>query len=357
MNRAKTIEDFGITIGTLPKGARNAITDVPGVLVGHETIDTPSHKTGVTVILPGTPNPFLHKQTAAVHVLNGFGKTVGLMQMKELGTLESPIALTNTLNVGLVQDGLIDYVLAQCEKESFYPQSINTLVGECNDGELNDIRHRAIGQKEVLSALQKAGEDFVQGDVGAGKGTICYGWKGGIGSASRLIEIDKKTYTLGVLVQSNYGNSQDLAINGQSIIGHQKKVLGQTPGEEAQEGIDRGSIMMVLATDLPVDSRQLERIIKRMSVGMARLGSYIGHGSGEVMLGFTTANPVQHQESREVLGVKTLREGLLNHAFRAAGECCEEAIVKSMLLAGAVTGHQGKKVPSLGEFLTAYPLN
>ncbi len=339
------LSPFGITVGTLPQGPLGLITDVPGVLVGHQTINSSDHKTGVTVILPGPKNPFLYKHTAAAYVLNGFGKSTGLMQMEELGTLESPIALTNTLNVGLVQDGLVEYTIDRCKQDGYALQSFNPVVLECNDSQLNDIQKRAVTQDHVLKALQKASPVFELGDVGAGTGTVCYGFKGGIGSASRQIVVGQKTYTLGVLVQSNYGQSQDLRINGKGVL-----VSGQSRAEE-----DKGSIIMVLATDLPLDHRQLKRVIKRMSVGMARLGSYIGHGSGEVMVGFTTANTFYHLETREILSFMMVNEPALNKAFRAAGECCEEAILSSMLMAGEVTGYKGKKVLSLADFLTATP--
>lgn len=346
MAARRFLKDFGIQVGSLPSGPLGLITDVPGVVIAHETIDTMEHKTGVTVLLPSGENPFLVKHMAAAYVLNGFGKSTGLMQIEELGILESPIALTNTLNVGLVQDGLVQYTIDRCKGDGYTVQSFNPVVLECNDSQLNYIQERAVAQSHVLSAIEKASSDFELGDVGAGKGTICYGWKGGIGSASRQITLDEKTYTLGVLVQSNYGNSADLRINGRPV----------PPPDQVEMPEDKGSIIMVLATDLPVDYRQLKRIIKRMSVGMARLGSYIGHGSGEVMVGFTTANRVHHVEEKEVLAFQMLNESAINKAFRAAGECCEEAILSSMLCADEVTGYRGKKILSLADYLFAHPV-
>ncbi|NLB91565.1 MAG: P1 family peptidase [Clostridiales bacterium] len=343
MATIRSISDFGLSIGTLPSGPLRRISDVPGVTVGHETIDTPIHKTGVTVILPGEGTPFLQKYIAACYVLNGFGKTTGLAQIEELGTLETPIALTNTLNVGLVQDGLIEYVIAQCAQEHYTPSSINAVVGECNDARLNQITRRAVTKEHVFSAIRRREKAFMMGDVGAGKGTLCYGWKGGIGSASRKITIGGKTYTLGVLVQSNYGHPDDLQLLG-------RKIPPPDP-ITSQPSQDKGSIMMVLATDLPVDARQLQRILKRMSVGMARLGSYIGHGSGEIMIGFTTANPIAHISQKDLFPFSFLREDLLDIAFRAAGESCEEAIVTSMLCADGVVGYQGVLAQSLGSYL------
>ena len=210
----KRINEYGITVGSLPRGQRNKITDVEGVQVGHCTIDNGENKTGVTVILPGPGNLFTDKMPAASFVWNGFGKTAGLLQVDELGTLETPIALTNTLNVGLVHDALVEYTLEQCEKDGVEMRSLNPVVGECNDSRINRIGHRAVGKKEVFAAIENASLDFDEGDVGAGKGTICHGLKGGIGSASRRILLDGKSYTLGVLVQSNHGKLEDLTVDG-----------------------------------------------------------------------------------------------------------------------------------------------
>lgn len=324
----------------LPKGPRNLITDVEGVKVGHCTIAHGDHQTGVTVIHPSSKNPFVHKLTAASFVLNGFGKTQGLVQIDELGTLETPIALTNTLNVGLVHDALVQYMIDRCEEEKEAPvRSINPVVCECNDAYLNDIRKRAVGYPQVMEAIENASESFALGAVGAGRGTICYGFKGGIGSASRLMKIGDETYTMGILVQSNYGSREDLRLPG----------LKEARRIESTE--DKGSIIMIIATDLPLSERQLKRVIKRASVGMARLGSYIGHGSGEVMVGFTTADP--HENEGSFRTQRMLREDLMNIPFRAVGECCEEAIIRSMMEAETVVGYEGHKVESIREYLDA----
>ena len=186
----------GLKVGSLPAGPRNQITDVPGVTVGHCTVDTDTHKTGVTVLFPCAENPFVHKLPAAAFVLNGYGKSAGLVQIQELGTLESPIALTNTLNVGKVHDALVGYLVERCEAEGVELRSVNPVVCECNDSTLNDICHRAVEESHVRAAMEQAGADFDEGDVGAGKGMVCHDLKGGIGSASRLMEVDGKTYTL-----------------------------------------------------------------------------------------------------------------------------------------------------------------
>ena len=328
-------------IGRMEPGAHNRITDVPGVKVGHCTVDNERHKTGVTVVLPCPDDIFQNKLVAACHVLNGFGKTAGLMQIQELGTLESPIALTNTLNVGLVHDALVEHLCQQAEKNGYAIRSVNPVVCECNDASLNDIRHRAIGQKEVFEAIETAGVEFAMGDVGAGKGMTCHDLKGGIGSASRVFEIGGELYTLGLLVLTNHGSLKDLTIGGKNIgMDIERHIREDTP--------DEGSCIMILATDLPVTSRQLGRIIRRCSVGLARLGSYIGHGSGEVMIGFSTANRIPAQG--DVLDIRSIHESQMDKAFRAAAEATEEAVVQSMLHAGTVTGYTGKVRRSLTEF-------
>ena len=323
-------------IGEMKHGPRNLITDVPGVKVGHCTVDRGENHTGVTVVIPCPENPYTHKLTAASFVLNGFGKTAGLLQIDELGTLETPIALTNTLNVGLVHDAVVGYMIERSAREGITVRSVNPVVCECNDGGINCIQKRAVGEKEVLQAIENASEEFAQGAVGAGRGTVCYGLKGGIGSSSRTMEIDGHTYTLGVLVQSNYGASRDLR-------------LTEIP-QNIQE-TDQGSIILIVATDLPLSSRQLKRVIKRTSVGMARLGSYIGHGSGEVMVGFTTARPTVI--SPHVYAYPVLEESQLNAAFRAAGEAAEEAIIHSMLYADEDRTLDGKQIGSLRKLLMA----
>ena len=307
-----------LNIGRMPHGPRNSIADVSGVRVGHCTVDDERHKTGVTVILPCEDDIFRNKMPAAYHVLNGFGKTTGLMQIGELGTLETPIALTNTLNVGLVHDAMVEYMCRQGERRGYPVLSVNPVVCECNDASLNDIRHRAVGQAEVFAAIAAASADFAQGDVGAGKGMTCHDLKGGIGSSSRLVEIGGENV-------------------GKAI---EQRIREDTP--------DEGSCIMIVGTDLPVTSRQLGRIIRRCSVGLARLGSYIGHGSGEVMVGFSTANRIPAQG--DCLNFRCIHESHMDDAFRAVAEATEEAVLRSMLEAHPVTGFTGKVRRSLGEF-------
>jgi len=366
----KRIRDFGITVGTMSAGALNKITDVAGVRVGHATIRMEAHKTGVTIILPCEDNPFVRKPVAAAFVHNGFGKTTGLPQIDELGTIETPVALTNTLNVGLVHDAIVDYMVRRCENEGVPIRSVNPVVGECNDSSLNRITERVVTAEQVREAFANACVNFEEGDVGAGTGTVCYGLKGGIGSASRQIQIEDKAYTLGVLVQSNYGSTKDFLLNetrytqpmGRQILAALEDTDRYPAFEEAKT--DQGSIIMVVATDLLVNERQLKRIIRRCGVGLARLGSFTGHGSGEIMLGFTTANaipvitPEPHGEvcppynpAPALQNQTILREELLDDAFRAAAEATEEAVLNSMVCAHTVTGLNGKIYYSLSEFL------
>ena len=303
--------------------------------MGHCTVDDEKCHTGVTVVLPPPANPFLQKLTAASQVFNGYGKTLGLVQVDELGALETPIALTNTLNVGKVHDALVSYMIELCAGDGVSLTSVNPVVCECNDSRLSDIARRPIGEKEVRAAIASASADFAQGAVGAGRGTTCYGMKGGIGSSSRRLEIDGKIFTLGVLVQSNYGASADF----------RAACLPEGLAES-----DQGSIILILATDLPLSARQLKRVLRRTSVGMARLGSYIGHGSGEIAVGFTTAPLEARGDS--FLSQTVLREDKMNVPFRAAGECAEEAILQSMWHAEPDTARDGSRIPSLREYLT-----
>ena len=329
--------DYGLMIGKMPAGEHNRITDVPGVTVGHTTLTDNGLNTGVTVIMPCRENPFSCKLTAACHVLNGFGKTAGLMQIEELGTLETPIALTNTLNVGLVHDAVVEYMLSRCEKEGINLRSVNPVVCECNDASLNHIASRAVRQEHVLKAIEQAKPDFAQGAVGAGRGMTCHGLKGGIGSASRKVMVDEKEYILGVLVLSNHGRLGDLTIEGQR--------KGEMIQKQLQEDMpDKGSCIVVMATNLPLNDRQIRRVVRRAGVGLARIGSYIGHGSGEVFLGFTTANRVPMESEKKVLHMDVLVEEEMDQVFRAMAESTEEAVLNSMLEAESVTSGDGKTI-------------
>lgn len=350
----KRIRDYGYQIGHCKIGPKNKITDVPGVRVGHATVDQGEQHTGVTVIVPGEENPFLKKYLAAAYVHNGFGKTCGLVQVQELGTIETPIALTNTLNVGKIADAMVSFMIQETEKDGESVYSINPVVGECNDSRINTIQNRVLGEKELYQAIKEADRDFPEGAVGAGTGTICYGLKGGIGSASRCLTLDGKTYTIGVLVQSNFGATRDLKVNGKAAGEKILEIMQKESlpdGKSGSSAEDRGSIMTVLATDLPVSERQLYRIIRRCGVGIARTGAYTGHGSGEIMIGFTTANRVDTKSSREVQACFRMKEEKINEAFEAAAEAVEEAILNSMATAEEKRGLDGARYRSLAEFL------
>lgn len=338
--------DLGLRVGSLPTGPRNKLTDVAGVTVGHCTIDTGEYRTGVTAILPCPENPFYHKLPAASFVLNGFGKSQGLVQIDELGQVESPIFLTGTLNVGKVHDGAVSWLLEQCQRDGAPARSVNPVVCECNDGTLSNIAGRPVEGRHVYSAIEHACADFDEGDAGAGKGMICHDLKGGIGSASRLLAVGGRTFTLGVLALTNHGSLSDLTVGGRHIgpALADKLRAGHTP--------DVGSCILVMATDLPLDSRQIGRVLRRGSVGLARLGSYIGHGSGEVFVGFSTANPYDPRDGAPLRPGVLFREDDMDLPFRAMAECAEEAVLNSMVCARAVTGYDGRTVPALTDLWT-----
>lgn len=352
----KRIRDYGIIIGKLPTGRLNKISDVSNVRVGHSTICTPEHQTGVTIIMPSLNNIFLNKLVSAAYVVNGYGKSQGLIQIDELGTLESPIALTNTLNIGKVHDALAGYLCNICEQDGTSLTSANPIVCECNDSSLNKISERVVSDEHVLHAITSATEDFEEGAVGGGRGMSCYGWKGGIGSSSRIISLDGIDYCIGVLVQSNHGKTEDFIINGKhptsAILQKSEKTTEKS--HAARDNIElkpalptyddapeKGSIIVIVATDLPVSSRQLQRIVKRSEIGIIRTGSYIGHGSGEIAIGFSTANVIKEGDSNSILPIRILNEAKIDLAFRAVAEATEEAILNSMVTAETVKGYNG----------------
>lgn len=346
MVKQKKIEDYGVKVGNFPKGKLNKITDVKGVKVGHCTIDTKENKTGVTVIFPREDNIYMNKLVAASYVLNGYGKTLGLVQIEELGTLESIITLTNTLNIGLVQDAVVEYMIDECNKDSFKLKTINPVICECNDGYLNNIQVRAVHKEHVFKAIKNASEDFSEGDIGAGKGMSCYQLKGGIGSSSRIVTIGERTYTVGALVLSNYGLLKDLIIDGENIG---RKISNEL---DTESDTDNGSIISIIATDIPLSSRQLKRVCKRVGVGLSRIGSFIGHRSGEVTIAFSTANTIKHKEKKEIVNMKLLNEDKIDIVFRAVAECEEEAVLNSMVTAEKVVGVGGKSRETLKKYLS-----
>ncbi|MGB6409079.1 MAG: P1 family peptidase, partial [Planococcus donghaensis] len=296
MKNQKRIRDYGVEIGVLKTGKLNAITDVAGVTVGQVTLSRGNMQTGVTVIKPHQGDLFHEKLIASSHVINGFGKTMGTIQLAELGVLETPIVLTNTLNVGTAANAVIEYMLEKNEDIGRTTGTVNPVVGECNDMFLNDVRGRFVKEEHVRRALDETSEEFEEGAVGAGRGMLCYSLKGGIGSASRMVELTNGNYTVGVLVLSNFGMLSDLTVGGNPIGKKLKKQILQSLKEQ-----DKGSVMVVVATDLPVSERQLNRILKRSVTGLSRTGSIITNGSGEIVLGFSTANKIPHTKPQHTL--------------------------------------------------------
>lgn len=342
MNFKKRISDYGVKTGVLPKGPRNTITDVPGVKVGHSTLSASAVQTGVTAVLPHGGNMFADKVLAAAHVINGFGKSAGLIQIDELGTLETPIVLTNTFAVGAASEALVSYMLEQNADIGRETGTVNPVVFECNDGFLNDIRSFSIRGEHVLEAIVSASPDFEEGAAGAGRGMSCYQLKGGIGSASRVIAFEGCSYTLGVLVLTNYGLMGQLRIEGR-LVGPEIFQIAPPPDED-------GSVIVIIATDMPLTERQLGRLARRAPVGLTRTGAFISSGSGEIALAFTTANRVKHHEPAPIVNFSVLNENCINLVFQGVTEAVEEAVLNSMVTAEPVTGRDGNSRRSLAEF-------
>ena len=333
----------GIRVGKLPCGPLDKISDVPGVTVGHCTLADGEVQTGVTALLPHQGDIFHDKVMAASHVINGFGKTTGLVQIDELGTLETPILFTNTLSVGTVETALVKYMLDKNPDICETTGSVNPVVCECNDSGLNDIRGLHVTEENVRAALADCRADFAESAVGAGRGMRCHGLKGGIGSASRVVELDGKQYTIGALVLSNHAVFDDLVVAGTPI---QSLLDAHIPPHE-----DKGSIITVLATDIPLSERQLRRLCHRALVGLSRTGSFCGNGSGEIVIAFTTANRVPHYSEKAILPMGMLHDDAINPLFRAVAECVEESVLSSLLHAETVTGYHGRTVRCLSDLL------
>jgi D-aminopeptidase len=367
--------DIGLVVGVFQPGANNAITDVDGVRVGQTTvIRGDSVRTGVTAILPHGGNTFLSRVPAAIYVGNGFGKLLGVTQVRELGEIETPILLTCTLCVWKAADAMVGWLLARDDMQGV--RSINPVVGETNDGTLNDIRIRPIEPEDVVSALESAKPGPVEeGAVGAGAGTIAFGWKGGIGTSSRVLPESLGGYTVGVLVQTNFGGI--LSMNGAPVgrelgqyafKGQVEAAAGASGAGTASSGKARpgtggpagaasydpksdkqewGSCMMVVATDAPLSDRNLERIAKRAVMGLARTGSYASNGSGDYVIAFSTANGVRRVTTPGVHTVEDLNNESMSGLFEATVEATEEAIYNSLLKAVTVTsnGHTVQALP------------
>lgn len=333
----KRFRDYGFKVGFLPCGKKNSIADVFGVKVGHlSKILGKDIRTGITVVDPGIKNLFRKKIPAAVYVGNGFGKLTGVTQIEELGTLETPIALTNTLAVGPVMRGVVDWVIKN--SPDIKPiETINVVVGETNDGWLNNIHKNSISAGDVFKAFKNLSADFALGCVGAGVGTRLFSWKGGIGSSSRLIKIRGKEYVLGVLVQTNFGGA--LNILGIPV----GKILGETDFNSFIKTGD-GSCMIVLATDAPLSARQLKRIAKRTMLGLAKVGSVMAHGSGDYAIAFSTN---RSGIEGEVGLSKCLPDSCLTQFFLGTVEAVEESVYDALFVAKTTTGRAGNILKSI----------
>jgi len=340
----KRVRELGISPGILSVGKWNALTDVQGVKVGHVTlIEGKDIRTGVTAILPHDGNLFQDKVPAGLVVGNGFGKLMGSTQAEELGEIETPIVLTNTLAVPRAAEALIDWTLAQKGNEDV--RSVNPVVGETNDGVLNNIRRMAVTKEHAMHALEQASSGPVaEGCVGAGTGTVCFGWKGGIGTSSRLLPKKLGEYTVGVLVQTNFGGV--LQMDGIPV----GKRLGQYYlKEQLDEGSADGSVMIVLATDAPLSDRNLKRLAQRGLAGLARTGASMSNGSGDYVIAFSTAEEVRRTPKRrgKVSVYPDMPNDLMSPLFQAAIEATEEAIYNSLCMAETMTGYRGAKVAAL----------
>jgi D-aminopeptidase len=334
---------LGIVIGILPTGQRNAITDVDGVRVGHRSIiKRDDVRTGVTAILPHGGNLFQSKVPAAVYVANGFGKFVGSTQVAELGVLETPIILTNTLSTFAAADAVVAWSLRQTGNEDV--RSVNPVVGECNDGYLNDIRGQHVQSADVVQAIDDAKSGAVdEGCVGAGVGTRCLGWKGGIGTSSRKLPTSLGGYTVGVLVQTNFDGQ--LTVAGVPV----GRELGRFFMKDAVGGQEHVSCVVIVPRYAPLDARQLNRLAKRATLSLGAVGSPITHGSGDYVLAFSTDEGLRQRfvGSDAVEKIAVMRDDRLSPLFQAVREATEEAIVNSMLKATTTTGHKGHRVEAI----------
>lgn len=331
----------------LPTGERNAITDVDGVYVGHTTLIAGDGglragrgpiRTGVTAIRPHAGNIFREKVSAAVYTINGYGKATGFEQVRHLGVIETPICLTSTLNVGKVWDAIVSYSIRENPDIGIQTGTVNPIVGECNDNYLNDGQGRHIQESHVLQAIDRASDRVEEGCVGAGTGTTCYGFKGGIGTASR--QVLEGQYTIGVLMQTNFGRTSELQMLGVPV--------GQYFVDNPSHKTD-GSVMMVIATDAPMTSRQLERLAKRSAFGLGRTGTVCHNGSGDFVIAFSTQNRRIHGSTNIANRISLIdeeatvagRSTVIDELFRAVVECVEESVYNALIAAHTVTGRDG----------------
>lgn len=340
--------ELGLEFGDLPTGLHNAITDVPGVQVGHCTVTEGEGKsefgkgplrTGVTAIVPTSPSDIIsQKMQAAAHVINGFGKSVGLLQVDEMGLIETPILITSTLNVGKVADGLLEYLIVD---EGLEWPSINPIVMECNDFFLSEALGRHLGGEHVARAMLAAsGGPVAEGAVGGGTGTSAYGYKGGVGTSSRAIECEGESFTLGALVVTNMGGRADLTIKGVRVGKKLKdeKAVVKDPG---------GSIIMVIATDAPLSETQLRRVAARATHGLARTGSYSADNSGDIVLAFSTTRRIPIAPGSATFELRELANIHINSFFAAAADAIEESILNAMFMAETTIGRDGNRLRAL----------
>ena len=378
------VKDLGITIGRYASGEMNAITDVQGVKVGHVTIHEGEGalqagqgpvRTGVTVIIP-REDVWHHKVPAGAFVLNGTGEMTGLAWVAESGFLEYPIALTNTLNVPRVADGVMSWMIQRYPDIGITDDTLTPVVAECDDSRLNDSQGRHVSPEDVIHALETATIGPVpEGSVGAGTGMVSYQFKGGIGTASRVLPSEEGGYRVGVLVNANHGRRHELTIEGVPVgkiyntdlstvsrKAHEESIvtaLGELPGEILQRRQDSGSIIIIIATDAPLDARQLSRLSRRATIGLARTGSISHHGSGDFVLAFSTGNVIPHYPEHRTFFMAHLADTHINPLFQAAVEATEEAILNALLQATTVTGRDGRRfeaisVERLRSILNAY---
>jgi D-aminopeptidase len=328
-------------IGSLEAGSANRISDVPGVTVGHATLADGPVQTGVTAIRFHGGDHFRDKLPAASAVFNGFGKSIGLMQVDELGQVETPVLLTNTLSVGVAATALVRRAIAENPEIGRRTSTVNPVVFECNDGFLNDIQALRLDEADALAALDGCAVDFARGAVGAGRGMSAFGLKGGIGTASRRLRLDGADLTLGALVLANFGRLADLTI-GADQAGRRLAAADMHAAPP-----ERGSVIVVLATDAPLGDRQLRRVAMRAVVGLVRTGSHLGHGSGDVALAVSTAEPIAHGERRDVVTRRMLNETRIDAVFRAAAEATEDAVLDALYSAEEVVGRDGNRRAAL----------
>ncbi|AZO80412.1 MULTISPECIES: P1 family peptidase [unclassified Bosea (in: a-proteobacteria)] len=341
---SKRARDYGLVCGSLPPGPLNAITDVAGVTVGHRTVREGDVLTGFTAVLPHQGDLFREKLRAGVEVINGFGKSAGLMQLAELGQIETPLLLGNTFSVAVGIEALVGRALAGNPEIGCSTGTVNSLVLECNDGFLSDIRARRLTVADAEAALDAASSGPVEeGAVGAGMGMSAFGFKGGVGTASRLIALDGRSFTLGLLVQANFGNAGDLVLpDGRRPV---------PPVANSVQPPERGSVIIILATDLPLESRQLTRIARRCGAGLAQLGAFWGNGSGDIAIAFSTAGRIVHHDEADIVPLAVLNENRIDLPFRAAAEATQEAVLNAMLAAPETIGRGGNRRPSLADCL------